>query len=127
MSIVSLHPELVSGSVTFSNRLLRLTPMMGSDEGPLWQMSPQPVRLEGGAPNVIHSSFASIVDSWDGSAGSVSENEHGLNGEFYFAPPYFDLLQQAALSAADLEITVAFAAIDGKIGTLMLSITNKTA
>ena len=126
MTVVSLHPELVSGSVTFSNRLLRLTPMMGA-EGPLWQVSPQQVRLEGRAPNVIHSSFASIVDSYDGSAGSVSESEHGLIGEFYFAPPYFDLLQQAALSAADLEITVVFGALDGKVGTLMLSIKNKAA
>jgi hypothetical protein len=117
---------LVSGSVTFSNRLLRLTPTMGA-EGPLWQVSPQQVRLEGRASNVIHSCFASTVDSHDGSAGSVSENEHGLNGDFYLAPRYFDLLQQAALSAADLDITVTFAALDGKIGTLMLSIENKTA
>ena len=126
MSVISLHPELISGSVTFSNRLLRLTPMMGA-EGPLWQVSPQQVRLEGRAPNVIHSSFASVADSCDGSAGSVWENEHGLTGEFYFAPPYFDLLQQAALSAADLEITVVFAAVGEKVSTLMLSIKNKTA
>jgi hypothetical protein len=94
--------------------------------GLLWQLSPQPVQLEGREPDVIHASFAAISDSYDGSAGSVSENEHGLTADFYFDRPHFDLLQQAALSAADLEITVGFAARNGQVELLMLSIKHKT-
>ncbi len=126
MSVVNLHPAVVGGAFTFSNRLLRLTPMMGTN-GPLWQLRPHAVRLEGREPDVIHASFAAMSDSSDGSAGWVSENEHGLTGAFYFTAPYFDLLQQAALSAADLEVTVVFGTLDGRVQTLMLSIEHKTA
>jgi len=125
LSVVNLHADSLSGGVTFSNRALRLTGGLGGD-GPLWQIDPQPVQLEGRSPSVIHASFASVVDSYDGSSGSIGENEHGVTGDFYFASPYFDLLQQAALSAADLEIAVTFAARNGRIEVLMLSIQHKT-
>ena len=95
--------------------------------GPLWQIAPQPVKLEGRAPTVIHASFESISQSEDGGHGMVSQNEHGLTGNFYFEPIYFDLLQQAALSAADLELTVIFGARDHRVETLMLMLQHKTA
>jgi hypothetical protein len=124
VSVVNLRAEILGGGVTFSNRALRLTGGLGGD-GPLWQIDPQPVRLEGRAPSIIHASFASVLDSYDGSSGSVGENEHGVTADFYFASPYFDLLQQAALSAADLEVTVTFAARNGRVEVLMLSIQHK--
>jgi hypothetical protein len=126
VSVVNLHPTVLCGSVTFSNRDLRLTGTFGVD-GPLWQIAPQPVSLEGRSPDVIHASFASLEDAYDGSHGSVFENEHGLTGEFYFAPAYFDLLQQAALSAADLEISVIFGAREQRVESLMLTIKHKSA
>ena len=126
MSVVDLHSKLVSGSVAFSNRLLRLTAGLGL-RGPVWQMNPQPVTLNGRAPSIIHASFESLAQSHDGTLGSLWENEHGLNGEFYFEPAYFDLLQQAALSAADLELTVIFGARDQQVETLMLTLQHKTA
>jgi hypothetical protein len=125
VNVVDLHPSTVSGSLTFSNRLLRLTPMLGLS-GPVWQIAPQPVKLEGRAPNTIHASFEPISQSEDGGRGMVSENEHGLTGAFYFEPAYFDLLQQAALSAADLELTVIFGARDHRVETLMLMLQHKT-
>ena len=124
MTVVNLHPEVLSGDVTFSNRLLRLTG--GVAPGVLWQLSPHPVRLEGREPDVIHACFEALSDSHDGSAGFVGENEHGVTADFYFDQPRFDLLQQAALSGADLEITVGFAARNGRIEVLMLSIKHKT-
>jgi hypothetical protein len=126
VTVVDLHPPVVSGSVTFSNRLLRLTAALGA-RGPIWQMNPQPVALNDRAPGVIHASFESVVESTGGSLGTLWENEHGLNGEFYFEPAYFDLLQQAALSAADLEISVIFGARDQRVETLMLTLKHKTA
>ena len=126
MSVIDLHPQVVSGGVTFSNRVLRLTTGLGQ-RGPLWQIDPQPVQLNGRAPSVIHASFESIAQSHEGTLGSLWENEHGLNGEFYFEAVYFDLLQQAALSAADLELTVIFGARDQQVETLMLTLQHKTA
>lgn len=112
--------------MAFSNRLLRLTAGLGQ-RGPVWQMNPQPVTLNVRAPSIIHASFESLVQSHNGTLGSLWENEHGLNGEFYFEPAYFDLLQQAALSAADLELTVIFGARDQQVETLMLTLQHKTA
>ncbi|QLQ12216.1 MAG: hypothetical protein HZY74_01485 [Brevundimonas sp.] len=126
MSVVSLHSDKLAGSFSFPNRMLRMTAML-NHEGPLWQIAPQPVRLERKPPNVMHASFASIADSFDGTAGSVSGNEHGLTGDFYLKPVYFDLLQQAALSAADLEIEVIFGARGGVVETLLLSIKHRLA
>lgn len=128
MSIVRLRPELLSGGVSFSNRALRLTAGMEQlENGPLWQLKPHPVRLDGREPDTVHATFSSIADSHDGSPGWISENEHGLTADFHFNPPYFDLLQQAALSAADLEISVLSGARNGQVETLMLSIEHKTA
>ena len=126
MTVAKSKSSEVSGSVTFSNKLLRLTPLLGA-RGPVWQIKPQPVSLNGRAPNVIHASFEPIAASSDGSLGNLWENEHGLNGEFYFEPVYFDLLQLAALSAADLEISVLFGARDKRVVSLMLSLEHKTA
>jgi hypothetical protein len=126
VTVVDLHPQVVAGSVTFSNRLLRLTPGLGAP-GPIWQMNPQPAQLIDREPNVIHASFEPIAQSYDGSFGSLYENEHGLNGSFYFAPPFFDLLQQAALSAADLELSVIFAARAERVESLSLTLNHKTA
>ena len=117
---------VISGAVTFSNQSLRLTPVLGG-QGPLWQLDPHPVQLEERTDDFIHASFACLTDSTNNSPGAIWENEHGLVGEFYLAPPYFDLLQKAALSAADLEITVLFGAQEEMVEALMLSIQHKTA
>ena len=114
------------GTIVFANQELSLVSIPGG-VGPEWTLRGARADLSGRGSVPVHPQFSSLADSPDDGRGYVSESEHGLTAQFQFDPAYFDVFQNAALSAAELVMTVGFAAKQGAIEVLTLSIERKTA
>ncbi|KQW78860.1 hypothetical protein [Brevundimonas sp. Root1279] len=119
---------LLAGHVSFSNRALELRHEITNPASPEWSVRDAHAFLEGRSePVPFDVLLASAVFASHPGWGDLVENELGLSGTLNFEQPYFDLLQTAALSAADLELDILFSAKDRDVAVLSLSIRHKTA
>ncbi|WP_299173375.1 hypothetical protein [uncultured Brevundimonas sp.] len=116
----------LAGRVVFSNRALKLVNGISSPPSPEWSIIQGRASLDGRSELVPFEVQLGSAEFADG-PGGLYENEHGLCGELNFEAPYFNLLQMSALSGADLELAILFAANDGDVVVLSLSIEHKTA
>jgi len=119
---------VLGGCLVFANDQLRMPMAMGAT-GPEWTtIDPIEVQLEGRSESTtVHPRFGMIDHSPDGKSGYVSENEHGVTADLYFARDLFVAFQTAALSSAPLTLFVTFAARDDAPPILMLAIERRTA
>lgn len=115
----------IAGTVSFSNGDLRLVGGAFQSEGPEWSLNRAQVEMEAGM-EPFHGQIGSRDFAPQDDLGWVSQNEHGVNGLLNLPQPYFDLLQAAALSSADLQLALFFGADEkGEVVALTLSIERK--
>ncbi|MFN7109411.1 MAG: hypothetical protein ACK4MY_14415 [Brevundimonas sp.] len=130
ISLVERRAKTMSlaGRIVFSNRALKLANGISNPPSPEWSIIQGRANVEGRSELVpFEVQLCSAEFAYLPGRGTLYENEHGLCGELNFEAPYFNLLQMSALSGADLEVEILFAANDGDVVVLSLSIQHKTA